>query len=507
MNHPRATIYGTRAAVSTGHHLASRAALAQLEAGGHLVDAMIAASAVLTVALPHATSLGGCAMALLHDAQSDTLHAVNASGTAPMRATPDVFSGKVDPRGPRSWVTPGLVRLWASAHRRYGRRSWGCLFENAIDLAQSGMGLSSEVARNLALTTPQLRAQPGFDAMFLEADRCRTAGSLWCQPALAQTLHQIAEGGEAAFYAGDIARRLIQFSAKTGGLLDAADLQHIRAIWTQPVMQQYDGVRIATMPPNSVGVLMLAQWQALQAVQHRAREDRLLHQISIAHRLLDRLRDRVADPHAAWPWISEDSGDSYGGDLHPVGMTEPGDTAGIVLADKAGNGLVMLQSVFQPFGSGCVDPDTGILMNNRLGEFSLNPAMHNVLAPGRRPVHTLNPYIAFVDEKPALYAVSPGGVSQTTTGVQFLSNCLRDHMSLPGAIDAARWSLSRDGQVMCEPGFPVAVVDKLQQHGLDVTRDSLHPFYFGSIKAVQRHPHGMLEPAADLRREACAMAW
>jgi len=185
---------------------------------------------------------------------------------------------------------------------------------------------------------------------------------------------------------------------------------------------------------------------------------------------------------------------------------DPGDTAGIVLADAAGNGLVMLQSVFQPFGSGCVDPATGILMNNRLGEFSLQPNQHNLLSPGRRPVHTLNPYVALVDGKPALYAVSPGGVSQTTTGVQCLFNVLVDQMSLPQAIDAPRWSLSRDGKVMCEPGFPASVATRLRELGMQVSTDSLHPFYFGSIKAIRPLPDGVLEAAADLRREAYALA-
>ncbi len=186
---------------------------------------------------------------------------------------------------------------------------------------------------------------------------------------------------------------------------------------------------------------------------------------------------------------------------------DPGDTAGIVLADAGGNGLVLLQSVFQPSGSGCVDPSTGILMNNRLGEFSLKPDSRNLLAPGKRPVHTLNPYMAMVDGKPALYAVSPGGVSQTTTGVQCVFNVLLDGMRLTQAVDAPRWSLSRDGEIMCEPGFPQEVVARLRAEGVAVTTDSLHPFYFGSIKAVRRLPGGVLEAAADLRREAQALAW
>ncbi|HEY0295871.1 MAG TPA: gamma-glutamyltransferase [Bordetella sp.] len=507
---PRASLYGRRHAVVTGHHLASRAAAARLEQGGSAVDAMIAASAVLTVTVPHATSLGGCAMLLEYDAAEGRLRALNGSGRAPAAARPDLFPRGLDPRGPRAWVVPGLVRLWAQAHRSRGRLPWPSLFTDAIDLAEHGTGFGSEVARNLARASADVRAQPGFAQAFSADGRDRAAGSLHTQPALAWTLKHIAQGGEDAFYRGEVAWRLAAYARQVGALLSAEDLAASSAEWTEPVMQDYGRWQVGVMPPNSVGVLMLAQLERLKPVYDLPRDERLHAQILHAKDCLPRLRDRVADPQAAWPWqdaaaavspakSAADSVDPRRGD--------PGDTAGIVLADAEGNGLVMLQSVFQPFGSGCVDPGTGILMNNRLGEFSLKPGAHNLLAPGKRPVHTLNPYIVLADGRPVLYAVSPGGVSQTTTGVQCIFNALLDGMRLPQAVDAPRWSLSRDGEVMCEPGFPDEVVARLREAGLAVATDSLHPFYFGSIKAVRRLPGGVLEAAADLRREANALAW
>ncbi|WP_186332115.1 gamma-glutamyltransferase family protein [Bordetella genomosp. 13] len=500
---PRASLYGRHHGVATGHHQATHAARLQLEAGGSLCDAMIAASAVLTVALPHATSLGGCAMALFYDAATGRLRALDGSGVAPRRAVPSAFDGVIDGRGPRSWLVPGLVRMWAAAHRAHGKLPWRSLFQPAIALAADGGAFSSELARNLSLAGPPVRGQPGFAQAFMDAGRDRLAGTPYPQAALARTLERIADQGEAGFYEGPAAAALCTFAKETGGLLEADDLLGIRAQWRDPVWQDIGGWRIGVMPPNSVGVLMLAQLHALRHEIGRPRDDRLYAQVMQARRLLPALHDRVADTRAAWPCPELPA-------PHPTGRTDgedPGDTAGIVLADAQGNGLVMLQSVFQPFGSGCVDPGTGVLMNNRLGEFSLDPRRHNMLAPGKKPVHTLNPYLVLAGGRPVLYAVSPGGVSQTTTGVQYIFNALDDGLPLPQAIDLPRWSIARDGSLQCEPGFPATVVDRLRAAGITVQADSLHPFYFGSIKAVRRLPEGMLEAAADLRREACAMAW
>lgn len=500
----RAALYGHRHSVATGHHLATRAACIQLERGGALVDAMIAASAVLTVVLPHATSLGGCGMMLLHDAAGGHTHALNGSGIAPGSADPALFGGAVDARGPRSWVVPGLVRLWAQAHRRHGRLPWNTLFHDAIELAADGAAFSSEISRNLALATAQVRKQPGFAQAFQVDGQDRQAGTPWRQIAVAATLQRIAAHGEDGFYEGPVADALCRFAADTGGLLRPEDLKRVAADWTQPVHQDYGRRWVAVMPPNSVGVLMLAQLSRLQWRPDVPRERRLYAQVMNARACLPGLRDRVADPAARWPW--HDNGSESPRRFQGAGA-EPGDTAGIVLADGSGNGLVMLQSVFQPFGSGCVDPVTGVLMNNRLGEFSTDCRHFNVLAPGKRPVHTLNPYIVFRDGAPELFAVSPGGISQTTTGVQCISNVLVDRAPLSLAIDLPRWSMGRDGQVMCEPGFPDGTLALLEAAGVAVEADSTHPFYFGSIKAVQRHGSGMLEAAADLRRQACAAAW
>jgi gamma-glutamyltranspeptidase len=501
----RARQFGTQHAVSTGHHLASRAAMTTLERGGSLVDAMIAASSMLTVALPHATSLGGCAMMLVFDSVTGRLSALNGTGTAPAAADPRSFpNGEIDSRGPRSWVVPGLVALWEKAHARLGRLPWHTLFRDAISAASDGIGFSSELARNLALASLDVRGQPGFAEAFQLDGLDRCAGERYRQPALADTLQRIGACGATGFYRGPTARALAEFSRAHGGLLCEDDLARFDALWTEPVRQRYGVHEVAVMPPNSVGVLMLSQLAGLKSMPYTTRDHVLVKQVVVAREVLGALRDRVADPSTHWP-LEIGPADIQATSGEAQRLNEPGDTAGIVIADTDGNALVMLQSVFQPFGSGCFDPSTGILMNNRLHEFGLNPTEHNLLAPGKRPVHTLNPYLVLREGRPVVCAVSPGGVSQTTTGVQFLTNVLDEGMTLPQAIDAPRWSLSRDGELLCEPGFPVGAIERIEEQGIAVTRDSLHPFYFGSLKAVRLHDDGVLEASADLRREACSM--
>ena len=508
---PRAAVFGRRRAIVTGHHLASQSALDTLQAGGSLVDAMISASAVLAVALPHATSLGGCGMMLYHDAASGTVQALNGTGRAPGLASPGVFAdGVICPRGPSTWVAPGLVRLWDEAHRRHGRLPWASLLADAVRHAADGIGCSSEIHRNLRSARPAVVRQPGFGSLFVPDGRPLAPGDLLRQPALADTLKRIARDGADAFYQGPIARSLDAFSRAQGGLLRMDDMLAQRAGWAPPVSLSVRDRHIHVMPPNSLGVLMLAQLDALAPYLDEPEGQRAYAQIQIARLCLETFQRKVADPAAPWP-ATLDPGQvarrlaSVAGGT-PSGARDPGDTAGIVLADGQGNALAMLQSVFQPFGSGCVDPETGILLNNRLIEFDLDPASPNVLGPGKRPVHTLNPYIVMEGGRPAMLGVSPGGVSQTTTGVQVIAHACFENLPLAQAIDAPRWSITRGGDILLEPGFEPGVAQRLREAGVPVEEDSLHEFYFGSAKAIRMRHDGTLEAAADLRRQACALA-
>lgn len=499
------SLYGRHAALVSGHHLASRAADEALKAGGSLIDAMIAASAMLGVALPHTSSLGGCAMMLYFDAASGKVHALNGSGRAPLAAEPALFPDGLPQRGSRSWLTPTLVRFWARAHERFGRLPWHSLFEPAIAGAREGLGCSEELGRNLRLAGDQVLHQPGFRQAFGASGGLLGSGELFVQPCMARVLEEVARQGEPGFYQGWVAASMLEFSRSTGGLLTAEDLAQTQADWVDALAHDANGACVHVMPPNSSGWLMLEQLANRTTLPDPV--SRISQDILMAIDIIARKNDAPARAGAAASSVSH--GD--GGSAYPVRRPhscEPGDTTGFVGVDAGGNAVSMLQSVFQPFGSGCVDPGTGVLFNNRMYDFSLDPGSANCLEPRKRPVHTLNPYLVLKRGAAYVAGASPGGVSQTTTGFQILRELLDGPSSLAAAVRRPRWSLGRDGTVLLEEGIAQGVAQQLRAQGLNVIENSNHEFYFGSVKVVRVHDEAcMREAAADARREAYAIAW
>lgn len=484
-NHRPKSVYGTELALASGHHLATMTAQSVLEQGGSLIDAMIASSAVLTVALPHTSSLGGCAMMVYFDAASQKTYALNGSGHIPGAAVVAEFPDGVEQRGPRCSVTPTLVRFWAQAHRRFGVLPWAVLLQPAIRYAEQGVACAEELARNLSRTQDALRDLPGFSQTFARDGQFLQRGQLIQQPALANVLRTVAEQGETGFYQGWVADSLVSFFQQHGGLITQEDLDDASATWVIPESADYREHCVHVMPPNSVGRLMLEQLK-LSAADRRKNTGALQQaaDIEVAVRALQDAHIPAVDP-----------------------AKDKGDTTGFVAVDQHGNAISMLQSIFQPMGSGCVDTDTGILMNNRMFDCSIEPDDANFVVPGRRPRHTLNPYLLTRDGRAAVAGNSPGGISQTITGFQVIRAMLDGDLSLGQLVDQPRWSLTRDFQVLLETGISTDVAVRLREQGFDVVENSQHAFYFGSVKIARRLSTGAFEAAADIRRQACAMAW
>jgi len=516
------SLYGSRAAIASGHHLATQAAGDVLRSGGTLADALIAASAVLAVTLPHACSLGGCGMLLYFDAASGQVLGLNGSGRAPLQAQPAHFADGMPQRGVRAAVVPTLVRLWARLHERFGRQSWAQLLAPAITLAGEGVAVPEELARNLRQNPAvnsgagSLRQQPGFDALFMPQGRVLAAGDTLAQPQLARVLKTVAQQGEAGFFEGWVADALLAFSQRHGGFFSREDFARAQADWVQPWSCRLGQTVAYAMPPNSVGALMLRQLEVWHAAG-RAGEDSTGTAADIENAVAvirqgqrcigDAGRTPITPEHIGLGSgaLSLDSPVPHG--VHPA----KGDTAGFVAMDENGNALAMLQSVFQPFGSGAVDGGdagtTGILLNNRMFDFSAESGQANSVGAGLRPAHTLNPWLTMLNGQPHMTGVSPGGVSQTTTGFQLVRRAQSGTDTLGQIVSAPRWSLSRSGEILLEPGMPAELAQLLRARGFVVVENSAHEFYFGSAKLLRRNPQGWLEAAADARRQATALAW
>lgn len=502
--------YGRVTALASGHHLASLTAQRVIEQGGSLVDAMLAASAMLTVTLPHAGALGGCGVLLVYDAASRQVQVLNGTGRAPGATAMDGLPGAEMPSlGARSAVTPTLVRLWARAHERFGRLPWAQLIAPSIAAASSGIGTSEELAGNLQSASPALIAQPGFTDAFYRNGLPLAAGQPMRQPQLAEVLQAIARQGEAGFYKGWVARSLAAFCAEHGGWIGQEDFNQAQADWWPSWSTHYAGRQVHVAPPNSTGVLMLRQLNLRAAAdsEHRGPVDDVLRAIEV----LRRYRAQVGDP-ARRRVLPADFGlgerhiDTAAGDIEST-RSAPADATGFVAMDIDGNAVALLQSVFQALGSGAIDPGTGVLLNNRMAEFRVESGWPNSVQPYARPAHTLSPWIAVQGNRAELAAISPAGIGQTTCGLQFASQALESDATLGELVGRPRWSFDQAGAVVLEPGMADEVASILSQHRLAVHARADKPIYFGSVKAVRALPHGGLEAIADQRRQAHAVAW
>jgi len=513
---PRSPVYGTRAMVVSGHSLASLAGLRTLERGGSVVDAMIATSSVLCTVLPHATSFGGDAFIIYHDAKTGRTEGLNASGYAPQGATPEFFKNGMIMRGPNAASVPGIVRGWEQIHRKHGRLEWASLFADALDLAENGHPLSRVLAGALNLFHDDVAADPGCAALYMPGGVPMKAGDIVRQPALAETIRTIARDGSAAYYEGPIARSIGAYSEQHGGLLSAADFAGYQPEWVEPLRTDYRGLEVRVMPPNSYGVLMLMQLNALGDLKSEdfkgADADRLARLMAAARAAFDEGIPYICDPAVHPAPIDELLGGQTTGKLRAAvaaaapGPHQPPGTAGtscITLMDGDGNGISVVQSVFHVFGAAFLDPGTGILLNNRMTGFVTDPAHRNVVAPHKKPSHTLNPVMVLKDGRIRYLLTTPGGPAQTISNVQMLTNMVDRGMELSAAIESPRWSVDGKGNPLIDDEFPAAVESELKARGFEVGRAS-GASYFGSSKCIEVLDNGVLSGAADHRREAYA---
>ena len=497
-------------ALVTGHPLATAAGRDVLERGGSTVDAAIASSAVLAVVSTHANSLGSDAFMLLR--QRGRVTGLNASGTAPGQASLSRFGYSVPRKGAAAAVVPGLVKLWETAHRKHGRYPWPRLFDKATEAA-AGHPLSEVLARSLTSRVELLKNDEGCRAVYFTDGTPYQAGSLFRQPALVRTLQSIAHDGAGAFYEGWIATSLSAAIQDKGGALSQQDLRDFRVRDDTPISATYRGCTVHTMPPNSFGLALLMQLRALEALESQALNDdairRLTYLINAGTATLNEVIPLLADLDSESATkilrsvsIGERLTNALFGPAVPLKSGLPGGTTGVVVADGAGDGVSLLQSNFQPFGSGFLDPHTGVLLNNRMLCFSPDPAHPNVLGGGKRPAHTLNPVMVSEGEELRFVLATPGGTSQTITGAQVLVNLIDRSLPLDAAIREPRWSVESSGSRVIEADFPLSFEHELNAEGYAVTRRS-GSAYFGSMKAIEKRGQSVIA-RADHRREACA---
>ena len=452
-------VLGTRGMVACAHYLATQAGLSILTQGGNAVDAAIAANAATTVVYPSTCSAGGDIFMLIWEAKSQRLHALNGSGRAPSRMTPEYFMSRdmkeIPERGPLSVNVPGAVDGWFEALGRFGTLSTETVFAPAIAYAEEGMPVSPKLSGWLRRAEPVLKAWESTASVFFPGGRLLQPGTILRQPDLARTYRTLAKEGRDAFYRGPLGRTITEYIQSCSGVLSMEDMQQHRSDWVEPLTTNYRGYDIYEFPPNSQGIaalemLNILEGYDLRSLGHQTAE--YLHVMLEAKKLAFADRDRyVSDPAFVDVPVEHLLSKTYAAEqrarINPrkatpyfaAGLEKDGDTMYLCVADNKGNVVSLIQSLYNGFGSGIIGGNTGVLLQNRGSYFSLDPRHVNYLQPGKRTMHTLTPAMVLKNGTPYLALGSMGGDAQPQIHVQVLSAIIDFGLNVQQAISAPRW--------------------------------------------------------------------
>jgi gamma-glutamyltranspeptidase/glutathione hydrolase len=539
---------GSRGAVVAPHHLASTAGLAVLRAGGSAVDAAIATNAVLAVVDGDACGLGGDAFWLIWDAVAGTQHALNGSGRSGAAADASALrrSGleRLPLRGGLAITVPGAVRSWGDAHERFGRLPRADLLAPAIELARNGFPAWDGFIAAVEASAPVFLATLGADAdwfgVYRPHGRRWRPGERVCLPALAATFERIALHGWSEFYMGETAEHQAAALAGAGSSIRIGDLRGHASTWERPLATDYRGVQVTGHPPNSSGFVALELLNILERfeppaavpfVAGRGADLRWTHLGIEASKLAMADRDlHLTDPTAHAAPLERLLDKGYAAELaariDPERATRPpasrvprgGGTAWLGVVDGEGNAVSLIESNYMGFGSGVVDPATGIAYQNRGSFFSLEADHPNVLAPSKRTLHTLMPGMLLRGGRPWVVTGSMGGDAQPQIHAEVVSALVDGGVDVATAVAMPRWFVEPKAHfeppdvVRIEPRFDSGVLEGLAAMGHPIS--ATQPFDSGlghchAIELVDGGPGegGTVAAATDPRSNGLPAAW
>ena len=522
----RYPIYARGGMVNCSSPQASAAGLEALRRGGNAMDAAVAAAAALTVVEPTANGIGADAFALVWSEKDRKLYGLNSSGPAPMAISIERVladgrdeGGKMPVYGWTPVNVPGAPKAWAELSRRFGRLPLSDVMAPAIRYAREGYPCSPNLALMWQLAYERYKGAcvgPEFEEWFrtfAPLGRPYEAGELIRLPFHADTLEAIAQSGADAFYSGDIARRIDADSRKFGGYLRYEDLAAYQARWVEPISLDYRGYQVCEIPPNGQGIAALMALNILKEFSFPEKDCALTY-----HRQLEAMKMAFAD---AFRYVTDPEHmeldyrrlllPDYGAQrarqmtdraqTYTHGLPPKSGTVYLCCADGEGNMVSYIQSNYLDFGSGIVVEGTGIALQDRGHDFSLDPSDTNCLKPGKRSYHTIIPGFLLKDGK----AVGPFGVMgcymQPQGHVQVVMNYVDFHLDPQQALDAPRWQWMRDNSVTVETRFDMELTRQLQRMGHDIRPDLFTPS-FGRGQMIVRLDNGVLVGGTESRTDS-----
>ena len=519
----RSTVHAPNGIVATSQPLAAAAGVNALRSGGNAFDAAVTAATTLTVVEPFSTGLGGDVFALYRTADGE-VGAMSSIGTAPTGVTLETLRDDIrgetpsseEPlsfpdRGPHTITVPGSARGWESLLNQFGTISLRNALEPAIGYAEDGFPVTEVIANQWSMWADHLVSERARET-YLPDGSPPTAGERVTLSPLAETYRLLGDRGSDAVYEGPIGEQIVDEVQSRGGYLSEADLASFEARFVDPISTTYNGTTVYQLPPPNQGPIAL---EALNIAEELRVDEYPAESVDETHYLIEAMKRAfhdghrfVADPEyesvpAIWSKShakrrAETITDRAATDVSGTFPGADGDTVLITAADRDGNVVSLINSLFKPFGSGLTAGKSGVLLQNRGRSFSLQEDAPNRFAPGKRPFHTLIPSVVKFDENDwAAFGVM-GGYMQPQGHLQVLSSIVDRGAELQPALDGPRWRYRENGDLAVESRMNETVLTKLVRRGHSVRVEMPDEFGGGQIA---RFNDGVLSGATDPRKD------
>jgi gamma-glutamyltranspeptidase/glutathione hydrolase len=513
--------------VATSHVQASVAGAQVLARGGSAVDAAIAANAVLGVTEPMMNGMGGDLFAIYWDAKTGKLYGLNASGWAPRGLTIAHVKAKdataMPAAGIDSVTVPGAVAGWSALHTRFGKLAWKDLFQPAISYADDGYPIPEIIASYWNDAAETVAQDTEARRVYLPGGKPPVVGQVFQNHDLAKALRLVAEGGEDAFYKGEIARAIVSTSQSLGGTMAADDLAEFSPEWVEPISTTYRDWTVYELPPNGQGMAALEMLNIMET--SAPSPDGPLSAVEL-HKKIEAMKLAYADlgryngdPRFAKVPVKGILSKEYARERSKLidpneancnvaaGAPPFSDTTYLSVVDREGNIVSLIQSNYEAFGSGIAVRGMGFALQDRGALFSLNPASPNALAPRKRPFHTIIPAFMERGDQHIGFGIM-GGANQPLAHAQFVSNVVDYGMNIQEAMENARFTVSpqRGCNIVIESRVRPEVRQKLSAMGHQFDVRNAYSTAMGRGQAVLHDSKAKVNyGASDARADGAAV--
>jgi len=528
----RSEVIAQQGMVATSHPLATQVGIDMLQSGGNAIDAAIAANATLGLMEPTGCGIGGDIFAIIWSARDQKLYGLNGSGRSPAALDLQYFKDRdmtsIPAYGPLPVSVPGCVDGWFEMHGKLGSKSMSEILAPAIAYAEKGFPVTELIGYYLTLTARRFAEYPNFSDVYMPGGKPLEKGSVFKNQALANTYKTLATDGRDAFYRGEIAKTIVDFLNEQGGVFDYDDFAQHTSEWVEPISTNYRGYDVWELPPNGQGTAALQILNIMEgydvAGMGFGSADYIHHFVEAKKLAFEDRAKYYADPDfnelPTAQLISKTYADqrrqlitAKAARSYDAGKLEQGNTIYLTVADKDGNMISLIQSNYRGMGSGMVPPELGFMLQDRGELFSLEEGHMNVMAPRKRPFHTIIPAFITKDGKPWISFGLMGGAMQPQGHAQIVMNLIDFGMNLQEAGDAPRiqhagsteptgGKMTDGGWVQLESGIPYEVVRDLmsRRHRVRYDRGG-----YGGYQAIMwDHANKIYYGASESRKDGQA---